>query len=389
MLKAKLVRVQVAGRYHLNKWTCYLRGADLHFEIVYSYKKTAWVSVGEGLSEINIWEREYVFRLINRFFGKISWDRYVPALSRYMAWRLKNSAIPDILHFVCNGTALESAIRCKAGGAKIVADCIGIHHARRDELNALIAGRRGLRAAPTTPVLSERMRRELLLADVVLVPSEFAADSYRSELTNAEILVLPYGVPDHDFECKGDRSRFSGFNELRIVCTASVSRNKGQYDLLEACQAVSLAGRSVSLHLVGACIDDDIDWDSYSFPIERVAHIDNKALADFYSDKHLFCLPTYYEGMSIAQLEAVRSGLPLLTTLSSGLPTEFLSRYGVVVFEAGAINQMKGHLESFFEDPSRLAELAAKNSHVQFDRYSWSFYAQEMCNIYSRILARH
>ena len=51
-----------------------------------------------------------------------------------------------------------------------------------------------------------------------------------------------------------------------------------------------------------------------------VGNVERSELTDFYQRASVFCLPSTYEGLPLAILEAMAAGLPVVSTRVSGMP---------------------------------------------------------------------
>jgi len=145
--------------------------------------------------------------------------------------------------------------------------------------------------------------------------------------------VRKFGVPAHKItvmEHGIDLSVFSRANGKRIVdeldlpkqrfivtCVANLAVNKGHRYLLEAFETVYRAHPEMWLLLAGSGPEEN----ALKRQIQSYASRDHilflgrrKDVPDILAASHVFVLPTLFEGMSNAILEAMSSRLPVITT---------------------------------------------------------------------------
>lgn len=162
-------------------------------------------------------------------------------------------------------------------------------------------------------VRPEQKLQEMALADLVLVPSDFVAETVRSFHPDKAIMIAAYGVdavewspPAENLPCE----------PLIFLFAGQCSVRKGIPLLLNAWHKADL--QNARLHLVGnwllnedkkTALDSTVTW----FPPQPQA-----MLRLYYQSAHIFVLPTFFEGRALVVGEAMASGLPVLTTVASG-----------------------------------------------------------------------
>jgi glycosyltransferase involved in cell wall biosynthesis len=163
---------------------------------------------------------------------------------------------------------------------------------------------------------------EIKLADLVLVPSEFVANTVQNYL-DKQVTTVPYGVDTIFWSPRGQPSPHT---RLRFIFVGQVSVRKGTPLLIKAWELANL--ENCELHLVGKWqlsralrLPDNVVWHA---PCSKFA------LRSLLRSSDVFVLPTNFEGLSLSLLEALACGLPVLTTAASG-------GAGIVSAEVGLI----------------------------------------------------
>jgi glycosyltransferase involved in cell wall biosynthesis len=116
--------------------------------------------------------------------------------------------------------------------------------------------------------------------------------------------------------------------------------------------------------------------------INMAGRIKMEKMPDVYRQHDIFVTATMQEGMSNAMLEAMASGLPIITTRCEGVE-ELISDNGIVVDESSA-EALAGAIERLVEDKQnyRAMCLSARKKAEKFD---WKCVAEEYIKIYQRI----
>jgi glycosyltransferase involved in cell wall biosynthesis len=152
---------------------------------------------------------------------------------------------------------------------------------------------------------------ECELANRILLGSNYARDSFIFEGISADKLkVVPYGV---------DLSFFSpppvGFpagDGFRVLFVGQIGQRKGISYLLKAYDR--FRGGGTSLTLVGNLCGSEEPLRRYRKIFQHIPNVPRARLADIYKQADVFVFPTLVEGMGLVVLEAMASGLPVITT---------------------------------------------------------------------------
>jgi UDP-glucose:(heptosyl)LPS alpha-1,3-glucosyltransferase len=120
---------------------------------------------------------------------------------------------------------------------------------------------------------------------------------------------------------------------------------------------------------------------------ERVRFLGQRADVEaLYGAADVFCLPTLYDPCSNACLEALASGLPVVTTVANGASEAIAEgRNGLVLSDpldvAAVANALRAALAL---EPSVVQEVSRETLHP----YNWGLHRQAMLECYEEVLAR-
>ncbi len=104
-------------------------------------------------------------------------------------------------------------------------------------------------------------------------------------------------------------------------------------------------------------------------------------VAQLLADADVFLLSSRYEGISIALLEAMRAGLPVIATCVGGVPETVVDGESALLFEAGDTVGLASAIERLSTSPALAAKLVAGGR----DRVRDHFSAEAMVGCYGRI----
>jgi glycosyltransferase involved in cell wall biosynthesis len=107
----------------------------------------------------------------------------------------------------------------------------------------------------------------------------------------------------------------------------------------------------------------------------------------YYNRAHVFALPSFNEGMSLAALEAMATGLALVVTRTGG--TEELVEEGVngFTFEWEDGDRLTNHLRTFAKDRA-LARRMGAISRARVASFSWDEIAKAFSELFIQALSQ-
>jgi glycosyltransferase involved in cell wall biosynthesis len=106
-----------------------------------------------------------------------------------------------------------------------------------------------------------------------------------------------------------------------------------------------------------------------------------------YQDAHVFVLPSFNEGMSIALLEAMASGLPVIVTDTGGTKELVKEENGLVVPWADT-DALANALASLLESPDRMRSMGQNSRRVSM-QFDWKQFTRRHVALFSRVVEDH
>jgi glycosyltransferase involved in cell wall biosynthesis len=114
--------------------------------------------------------------------------------------------------------------------------------------------------------------------------------------------------------------------EVVVLCVADLIVRKGWLDLLDALGGIPRHGDRLRLIAVAVSPLEELDLLAEArrraphVPVQLHRGLDRERLAELYRASDVFCLPSHWEGISNAVLEAMATGLACITTAVAGHP---------------------------------------------------------------------
>jgi glycosyltransferase involved in cell wall biosynthesis len=205
-------------------------------------------------------------------------------------------------------------------------------------------------------------------------------------LSSANIDVIPNGV-DLDRFYPAPAGELSG--KLKLVTVGRLSATKRIEMLIGAVEILGKKGADVCLRIAGGGgmakqLKAMVEQRKLTGIIKFSGRVGTDKMPDVYRQNNMFVSATMQEGMSNAMLEAMASGLPIITTKCEGVE-ELISDNGIVAGEdsadslANAIIKLAGNQQEY----KTMCAAARRKA----ETFGWDKVAQGYIKLYQLVLS--
>jgi len=175
------------------------------------------------------------------------------------------------------------------------------------------------------------LARKVEAAALVIAISEFTRAQLMGFVDSrhwSKIDVVHCGVDLDRYPPRAQRRDGEGAgpgDEVEILCVGRLSPEKGQSLLLRAVAEVRRTGRAARLVLVGdgplrEQLERERDELGLGDDVTFAGAVDQDAMPAFYQRADIFCQPSFMEGIPVVLMEAMASGLPVVSSGVAGIP---------------------------------------------------------------------
>lgn len=205
-------------------------------------------------------------------------------------------------------------------------------------------------------------------------------------LPSAEIDVIPNGIDLERFSPAPEPAEGASF--LRLLTVGRLSTTKRLPLLIDAVEILGKEGCPVQLTAVGggaleAQLRRMLDEKNLRGAVTLVGRRGSEQMPETYRGQDVFVSASAQEGMSNAMLEAMASGLPIVTTRCEGVD-ELIGDNGIVVNAPDPAELAKA-IRTLAENPSLRKTMAAA-ARTRASLFSWSCAADQYIEQYRKIL---
>ncbi len=232
----------------------------------------------------------------------------------------------------------------------------------------------------------ERLVQESGMADHWIAASSFTRQTLvESGVAGERISVIPYGVDLNHF-CPDFQARTARPNnhKLRLLFVGTITQRKGIKYLLEAIRRFHPA--DLELIVCGRTVDSLDLFQPFKDHVQVRPFVNAQELLAAYQSADAFVFPSLAEGFGHVLLEAMASGLPIVSTTRTAAPD--LIRSGQEGFilgpgDAGALAERIDWMMSHRRDLRNMGQAARQTA----EHFTWARFRQRVAEVVGPITA--
>jgi len=194
------------------------------------------------------------------------------------------------------------------------------------------------------------------------------------ETTNVDSSLL------QDFSIEEKVNQIKNSEKIRILFLARLLREKGLFETLEAFNSLLETYTNIELIIAGDGKDrEELESKvSDNANIIVTGYVEGQDKIDLFRTSHIYCLPSYSEGLPISILEAMAFGLPVVTTPVGGLKGFFKDGKMGYFVHPKETKQLSEKLELLLSDLDLVAEIGKYNYEYAHKKLLNSVQAERM-----------
>lgn len=180
----------------------------------------------------------------------------------------------------------------------------------------------------------------------------------------SKLEVNRLGVDVHRYHPAESRDSGVVHGPLRLLCVGRLTPEKGQPLLLDAVGQLRDRGLDVRLTMVGdgpaeGALRRQVQRLDLADAVEFTGSIGQDRLPEVYRAHDVFVLPSFQEGLPVVLMEAMASGLPVVTTAIAGIPELVVDGSHGRLVPAGEAGALTDALLDLAQDDHRRGDMGA------------------------------
>jgi glycosyltransferase involved in cell wall biosynthesis len=176
----------------------------------------------------------------------------------------------------------------------------------------------------------------------------------------------------------------------RVMFAGTWRKNKGIEDLVPAFVSVAERHSHVTLHVIGAGVPPDVVRGQFPEAIRGRIHCDTPqddfSMAAAFAAADLFLLPSLFEGTPLTLIQAMMSGLPIVTTATCGMKDVIADQQNGLLVPIRSPHAVVTAIDTLLGDHAlraRLGKSARADARV---RYTWDRAAEPVLRAYETVM---
>lgn len=235
------------------------------------------------------------------------------------------------------------------------------------------------------PFLMPMLRTTWCNATPLIAKCQQEIEMLHAADSTLKITCVPNGV---DIDVFHPGTPIPDEGALNIICVARLIERKGQHHLIQAVKRLADEQIAVTLDLVGT--GDALETYQtlarelgVAERVRFVGYVPREEIPNYYRAAHVFVLPSFNEGLALAGLEALATGLPLILTRTGG--TDDLVEEGLngFTFDWGDVAALTAHLRCLATNRT-LARQMGQASRQRAQRFAWEAIAAQYLELFHR-----
>lgn len=247
-------------------------------------------------------------------------------------------------------------------------------------------------------IFEERMLEK---SNKIIAVSEFTRRELHQyyRVKDQKIHVIHNGVDVNKFKPEDDKSRAKqelGFkpDDIAILSVGRLYARKGLFTLIESMPAVVrkfphakfiVSGRGQSnemkklvIHAEKLGVRSNIVFTGY-YPDAKLPRL--------YQAADVFAFSTFYENLPFAVLEALSTGLPVVTTNVGGIPEMIENGKNGFLVQPFDSRELADRILYYLEHPQTATEMASSARKIIEERFDWRLIVQKVLKVYNEALS--
>ena len=235
------------------------------------------------------------------------------------------------------------------------------------------------------PLLAPAIRATWHNAAYVIAKCDDEAKMIQRVDARVPVTIVSNGVDTEAFQL----AQIPDTGTLRLLCVARLIERKGQQHLIQAVKHLTEQGIDVTLDLVGtgdaqAANEQQARDLGVTERVRFVGYVPREEIAACYANAHVFVLASFNEGMSVATLEAMAAGLPLVVSRTPGTKELVEENVNGWTFAWDDVDALTAHVAYLAAHRIRARQMGAA-SYARAKQFAWEDVAAHYLEMFQEV----
>lgn len=227
------------------------------------------------------------------------------------------------------------------------------------------------------------------LADRIVAVSNYSANDLSSRgVSREKIDIVPNGVDINRFHPGSSTVEFEEWERV-LLYVGPLAERKGLQYIIRAMPSILRKYPDTGLVLVGSGEKEDLRQLAEELNVLDNVHFEgfvpDDDLPDYYRSADVFVFPSLLEGFGMVLVEAMASGLPVVSTTATAIP-EVVDNAGLLVpprDQSELATAVSTLIENGFDSWSE------KSLDRALGHFTWTETTNQLCSVYNKVLNKN
>ena len=297
--------------------------------------------------------------------------------ARFDRWVARRYAGQSDLFWGFQGSCLESMKAAKAAGQLTVCEFATAHVTAAVRILSAETEKHPEWAGTISNLnfpdwYRERLEQEPLEADFCIAASSFTKESLQ-EVGVAEdrICMLPLACDVDQFEF----AQRDVTGPLKVLFVGGIGQRKGIKYLLQAIE--KLNSPSIQLQLLGPMPADETPLNKWRKWFDYLGQTDQNGVVNKMLQADILVLPSVFEGFGLVIVEAMATGMPVITSTHSCGPEVIREGTDGFILEPDDVDGLANKISWCAENRTKLIEMG-RAAHERAQKFSWAAHKKRL-----------
>lgn len=246
------------------------------------------------------------------------------------------------------------------------------------------------------PILRLFESRLLQRSKKIIAVSEYTKRELLShyKVKSRKIQVIHNGVNTQRFRPPKDKNKIKtqmGFKKKDkiILYVGRLYSRKGLYTLIQAIPRVTRRYKDVKFVIAGEGLHNERkNLANFAAKLgvkgktSFTGYFPDEELPKLYQASDIFLFPTLYENLPFAVLEALSTGLPVVTTKVGGIPEVITDGKNGFLVEPANPEKLADRISSLLDDSEKASEMGKLGRKVVEEKFDWEHIVDKVVKVY-------
>ena len=219
--------------------------------------------------------------------------------------------------------------------------------------------------------------------DYILVQSK-GIKTFVNKLTETNVEAIYNGIDLKDFEYFSIKNSVPKDDKKQIVFVGALTKNKGVYDLIDAYRMIN--DNSIKYVFIGSGDVNELknlgNKNGIGDQLIFKGNVSDEEKIKTLMESNIFVLPSYAEGQPLAILEAMCSGLPIISTNIGSIPEIIKEGVNGFIVDPGDTQALSEKIRYLIENENESKNISKNNYETARKRYNIERLFLETSKIY-------